>query len=308
MKLCMLLISMLLADVSFAEEVNQNLDQKLKAIYEHEWYHGTKDCKNNTAPAIEVYQFSENTYVLRQNKCLHYEAPFIYVLFGEHTVFIQDTGATADANLFPLFETIKKIVQNRATKLNKRYRDYKWLVTHSHGHSDHIAGDKQFENKAFVMLVKPNKSAVQAAFNIGKDKWPSQNGELDLGGRTLTIIPLPGHKSDAIAVYDSETKWLLTGDSVYPGRLYVKNWSNFRKSIKRLTSFANANPITAVMGTHIEMSKQPGRDFKMGSTYQPNEASLPMSVEQLYLLNNILQKTPEPIKVINDKFIVYPLD
>ena len=62
------------------------------------------------------------------------------------------------------------------------------------------------------------------------------------------------------------------------------------------------------MGTHIEMSKQPGKDFQMGATYQPNEAPLPMSVEQLFLLNGILRNTPEPAKVIKDKFIVYPLD
>jgi hydroxyacylglutathione hydrolase len=36
-----------------------------------------------------------------------------------------------------------------------------------------------------------------------------------------------------------------------------------------------------VMGCHIEMSRTPGRDYPIGSTWQPDEAPLPMSVEQL---------------------------
>jgi hypothetical protein len=59
------------------------------------WNHGSEDCSSNKDPAIEVFQFDAATYVLRQNKCVHFEAPFIYVLFGEHTVFVQDTGAFA---------------------------------------------------------------------------------------------------------------------------------------------------------------------------------------------------------------------
>ena len=55
-----------------------------------------RDCAKNEDPAVEVYRFDADTYILRQNKCVDFEAPFIYVLFGQHTVLVLDTGATAD--------------------------------------------------------------------------------------------------------------------------------------------------------------------------------------------------------------------
>ena len=74
------------------------------------WNHGSKDCAENQDPAVEVYRFDTDTYILRQNKCVNFEAPFIYVLFGQHTVFVLDTGATADPTQFPLYETVRSLV------------------------------------------------------------------------------------------------------------------------------------------------------------------------------------------------------
>ena len=54
---------------------------------EKSWNHGSADCATNQDPAIEVFEFDSDTYILRQNKCVNFEAPFIYVLFGKHTVF-----------------------------------------------------------------------------------------------------------------------------------------------------------------------------------------------------------------------------
>ena len=60
------------------------------------WNHGSADCSSNRDPPIEVFRFDASTYILRQNKCLNFEAPFVYVLIGERQVFVQDTGATDD--------------------------------------------------------------------------------------------------------------------------------------------------------------------------------------------------------------------
>jgi hypothetical protein len=54
-----------------------------ESLKQKKWNHGSVDCKYNTDPAIEVHQYDQSSYVLRQNKCVTYEAPFIYVLFGE---------------------------------------------------------------------------------------------------------------------------------------------------------------------------------------------------------------------------------
>jgi len=201
------------------------------------------------------------------------------------------------------------LVNNVAEKRNTKVEDYHIIVSHSHSHSDHTAGDKQFMNKNHVTVIPPTLSGVKHYFGYHNDKlnWPNDIATLDIGERNLSIIPLPGHQTEALAIYDQQTKLLFTGDSFYPGRLYVKDWSNYQKSIERLTRFVNSHAIDAILGTHIEMSSTAGVDYPMGSTYQPKEAKLPLAVAELFKLNKLLKKHQVPQRVLTDKFILYPL-
>lgn len=264
------------------------------------WNHGAADCSSNKDPAIEVFALDADTYVLRQNKCVHFEAPFIYVLFGEHTVFVQDTGATADSAQFPLYDIVQSLVARRGTA------KLRVLVTHSHSHGDHTAGDAQFRGKPGVTLVEPDADAVRAYFKL--TRWPEGAATLDLGGRMLTILAAPGHQDESIAVYDARTGWLLTGDTVYPGLLYIKDWNTYRTSIHRLAQFAKAHQVSAVLGTHIEMSRTPGKVYPRGSTFQPDEAPLALSAEDLLALDRSLQDAgAEPREIALAKFVVTPI-
>jgi hydroxyacylglutathione hydrolase len=268
------------------------------------WIHGSADCSANREPAIEVFRFDAATYILRQNKCVHVEAPFIYVLFGAHTVFVQDTGATAEPEQFPLYDTVQRLIHQRAVANGTG--ELQVLVTHSHSHGDHIAADAQFRGRPRVTLIEPRSSAVRKYFAF--TNWPDGEAKIDLGGRELIVMPIPGHQQESIAVYDSHTGWLLTGDTVYPGRLYVSDWDAFRASTRKLAAFAETHRVSALMGTHIEMSNKPGVDYPMGSTYQPDEAPLPLRAADLASLDKELQAagtTPE--KIVMAKFIVAPL-
>src|SRR5688572_22586685 len=161
------------------------------------WIHGAENCEVSRDPPLEVFGFDADTYILRQSKCVHFEAPFIYVLFGKHTVFIQDTGATEDPAKFPLYNTIQQIIHRRGT------RGVKMLVTHSHSHGDHKAADAQFRGKPGVTLVEPTSEGVREYFKF-KD-WPKGEAVIDLGGRKLIVQPAPGHQDEALIVYDSRT-------------------------------------------------------------------------------------------------------
>ena len=81
--------------------------------------------------------------------------------------------------------------------------------------------------------------------------------------------------------FDPGTGFLVTGDTVYRGRLYVDDMAAYLESLDRLVELAASRRVRAVVGGHIEMSRTPGRDYPIGSTWQPDEAPLPMSVEQL---------------------------
>ena len=271
----------------------------LSELRDKVWIHGAEDCETNRDPPLQVFRFDADTYVLRQNKCVNYEAPFIYVLFGQHTVFVQDTGATEDAAQFPIYETIRKLMHGRGSP------QLKMLVTHSHSHGDHRAGDAQFRGKPGVTLVEPNNEAVRNYF--GFTHWPEGTATVDLGGRSLTVLPAPGHQTESLAVFDPHTGWLLTGDSVYPGRLYVWDWPTFKASVRRMAEFARTQPVTAVMGTHIELSRT-GEQFPAGSTFQPNEASLVLTPEDLAQLDRLLQKAgDEPKEIATTSYVVSPI-
>jgi glyoxylase-like metal-dependent hydrolase (beta-lactamase superfamily II) len=273
-------------------------------ISEKIWNHGSENCEDNKDTAIEIFEFDQDTYILRQNKCLNFEAPFIYVLFGKHMVFVQDTGATAEADQFPLYDTVQELITRR--KRANPNQDLTILVTHSHSHGDHTAADAQFLEKPGVTLVAPDSASVREYFGFAD--WPNGTATVDLGGRELTVLPAPGHHPESVAVYDPQTKWLLTGDSFYPGRLYIWDWPAYKSSIQRLLEFAKTHEISAVMGTHIEMSSVPGEDYPMGSSFQPNEAGLALSLDDLLALDSTLQGMgDEPEKKTMDKFIVYPI-
>ena len=45
--------------------------------------------------------------------------------------------------------------------------------------------------------------------------------------------------------------------------------------------FAESHEVRHVLGCHVEMTRTPGRDFPMGSRYQPDEPSPFMTPQQL---------------------------
>jgi len=290
-----LLSVLLLASPALAHAASGNT-----ALASHRWIHGAEDCSTNQDPAIETYQFDQDTYILRQNKCTDYEAPFIYVLFGSHTVLIQDTGATEEAAQFPLYETVLGLVEKRRADPS---RPLKILVLHSHSHGDHKAADAQFKGMPNVTLVEPN----QAGVNEFLDSNRSATGEtiVDLGERQLSIFPIPGHQAESIALYDSHTKWLLTGDTIYPGIISVLDWDEFRSSLEKLLQFTTDHKVSAVLGSHIEMSNTPSVVYERGTTFQPEEASLVLPVEVLGELSTAITKARgKQDEVVTDTMII----
>jgi glyoxylase-like metal-dependent hydrolase (beta-lactamase superfamily II) len=174
-----------------------------------------------------------------------------------------------------------------------------------HGSADHTAADSQFRGKPGVTLIEPNAAAVRGHF--GFTSWPDGCATLALGQRTLKIVPAPGHQEDGIAVHDSRTGWLLTADNVYPGQLQVKDWNGYRASIERLFTFSKSHDISAVLGSHIEMSRT-GKLFPAGSTHQPDEASLVLTSDDLSQLHRALQSAgDQAIDIVLPQFVVSPI-
>ena len=242
------------------------------------WNHGTPGRRGDREPKIQVHYYDEHTVILRQSKSVSYEAPFLYLLFGNDRALLLDTGATADPGRFPLRETVDGLITGWLDQHSRK--GYELVVAHTHGHGDHVAADGQFAGRAGTTVVPKDAGAVRSFFGFG-DGWPERTVTFDLGGRVLEVLGSPGHQEAAITVYDPWTGVLLTGDTVYPGRLYVPDFAAFLATMDRLVAFAATRRVTHVLGCHVEMAGRPGRDFPLGATYQPGERALQMAPAQL---------------------------
>jgi glyoxylase-like metal-dependent hydrolase (beta-lactamase superfamily II) len=266
------------------------------------WIHGAAPGTPCEDPPLQVHRFDEHTFVLRQSKALTYEAPFLYLLFGSARALLLDSGDVADPERMPLRETVDRLV---AGWLDRHRRPgYSLVVAHSHGHGDHVAGDGQFAGRPATTVVGRDLAAVQEFFGI--TYWPRQVVQLDLGGRVLEVTGLPGHHAASVAIFDPWSGFLLTGDTVYPGRLYVNDAPAFLASLEALVSIAADRPVRAVMGCHIEMTRTPGRDYPIGTRYQPDEAPLAMTVEQLQAVRDAARRIAgKPGVHVFDDFAIY---
>jgi hydroxyacylglutathione hydrolase len=266
------------------------------------WIHGAPDCERSSDPPLQVAAIDDTTFVIRQSKCVHFEAPFLYLLLGTETALLHDTGATSDAGRFPIRRTVEELIGGRSRRL---------LVTHSHGHGDHRAGDEQFTDLPVGSIAPTGAEGVARFFGIGR--WPEDRAILDLGGRPIDVIPTAGHLADHVVLFDRSTGVLLSGDTLLPGTLAVRDWDAYRDSTKRLVRLAHeaearGDPIRWILGGHIEMSTN-GERYPLGTTYQPDEAPLPLGVEDLVALDALLDGAgSSPRSLAGERFVVEPVE
>jgi hydroxyacylglutathione hydrolase len=265
------------------------------------WIHGAPECDRSDDPPLQVVAIDDDTFVIRQSKCVHFEAPFLCLLIGSERALLHDTGATEDAELFPIRTAVDDLIGARQLELT---------VTHSHGHGDHRAGDAQFTDLPSGSIAPIGADGVAGFFGI--EDWPEGGSVLDLGDRALDVIPAPGHLDDHVVLFDRTRGLLLSGDTLLPGPLTVRDWNAFGTSIRRLARFARetasrGHPIRHIVGGHIEMSAT-GELYELGTTYQPDEAPLPLSVEDLFSLEAALEDVGRtPRRIAGDRFVVEPI-
>jgi len=258
------------------------------------WMHGSANCSTNQDPAVQVHAYNATTYIIRQNKCDTFEAPFVYVLIGTNRALLLDTGDTTST---ALRTTVQGLIGGKPL-----------LVAHTHAHSDHTRGDGTFSGQPNTTVVATTIAAVQQAFQIAT--WPTSQGQLDLGGRVLDALGIPGHEPQHIALYDRQTGLLLTGDTLYPGLLFISDWTAYRDSVHRLAQFASTRTILHVLGSHIEMTSTPKQNYTYGTTYQPNEHVLQLTAAHLVELDAAVQAlgaTAPNGPVAHDDFVIDPL-
>jgi glyoxylase-like metal-dependent hydrolase (beta-lactamase superfamily II) len=242
---------------------------------------------------------------LRESKCFNYEGNFMYLLLGRHRAILFGTGTGPSTRthgaVLPLRRTVDDIIRSWCETNAVSTIDL--LVAHTHSHLDHVFWDSQFRSRPRTTVVGQHLADVKAFFRL--PLWPDGESAVDLGNRTLTVFPLPGHEETHIAVYDDRTNVFLTGDTLYPGLLTVRDWPAFRRSATRLAAFAAQHPISWVLGDHIEMKRTPRELYPIGTTYQPDERALPLTVRHIRELHEACEAMAHaPRRAVHDDFII----
>ena len=130
------------------------------------WRTGGPDCA--LVPDWEVHAYNPDFLILRESGCVNYEKPFLYLIFGEKKVLLEDTGAGPS-------HTAAFVTDLIARWANTRKRPVPALaVIHSHLHGDHTSGDADLHAMPGVEFVDPAQSTI------------------DLGGRVLDVLAIPG--------------------------------------------------------------------------------------------------------------------
>ena len=253
-------------------------------VFPSSWYVPQSEC--GSAPAFRIHAYNRDFLILRQSGCTHYEKPFLYLIFGDQEAMLIDTGAP-NVNILPSVETAMASRPSAGPR-----SQLPLLVVHSHGHGDHTAGDSALRARPNTRVVDATVPAVAQFFGL---TWPTGTASYDLGNRIVDIVPIPGHETAHVAIYDRRTGILLTGDTLYPGRLYVSAQQDFRDSIDRLVAFTETRPVAHVLGAHIEQSRTPFLDYPVGTQYQPDEHVLELGRAHLLELADTLRQLTGPM-------------
>lgn len=157
--------------------------------------------------------------------------------FLEHANLFLIEGSTRDLLVDSGFG-----LTNVKEFLSKKGFHPKLILTHSH--FDHSGGMKDFlasevfvtsqifnhlQQKKFwgLEFFTPNSlNSVQSPENITvvtpNGLTPNTVDKISVGKYHFKIIPSPGHTADSVVLYDRKHKLLITGDTLYDGKLYAE--------------------------------------------------------------------------------------
>jgi glyoxylase-like metal-dependent hydrolase (beta-lactamase superfamily II) len=176
-----------------------------------------------------------------------------YLIVGDTRALLFDTG--------PGVRDIRPLVASLT--------DRPVTAAFSHLHFDHIGGQAEFASVAsldhpsirsrvanddrFTPTLLQHGATGRPSFRI--TEWWTPDAEVDLGGRVLRVLSVPGHTPESLALYDAERGQLFSGDYLYPGDLFAfgpgSDLAAYRDTAQRLLALTAQRPDLAIYGAHV---------------------------------------------------------
>ena len=153
---------------------------------------------------------------------------------------IEDNGV----RLFLLAGTQKALLIDSGMQIHNAKEIAETLTTlpvsllNTHADMDHTGSNEQFDS----FYMHPAEEPGYRSCGKRGQLIPVQDGdELDLGGRRLRIIHIPGHTPGSIAVLDLDRRVLISGDPVQEhGRIFMfgenRNMKDYVDSLEKLNA------------------------------------------------------------------------
>jgi glyoxylase-like metal-dependent hydrolase (beta-lactamase superfamily II) len=219
-------------------------------------------------PWFEVYRPAPGVFAIYEPH--QSEETIGYLITGSHNAILFDTGMG--------ISDIQKVTAE-LTKLPV-------IVLNSHTHNDHVGGNWQFGtiyslDTAFTRAnAKGSREDAQGEIAPGEicgdlpkgfdakayatrpwkiTKTIHDGEHIDLGGRQIEVIATPGHTPDAISLLDRANGLLFTGDTYYPGTIWLfrpeTDLMAYRRSIEKLAGLVP--DLKLVLGAHNVPSAKP---------------------------------------------------
>lgn len=162
----------------------------------------------------QIVQMNPNTWCIEDNGVR------IFLLQGEDRALLIDSGMQLH-NARDIAMTLTSLPVE---------------LLNTHADMDHIGSNEQFDS----FYMHPAEETNYRRSGKGGRLIPVQDGdELDLGNRKLKIIHLPGHTPGSIAVLDTASRVLISGDPLQEhGRIFMfgdqRNMRDYIHSLERL--------------------------------------------------------------------------
>ena len=119
--------------------------------------------------------------------------------------------------------------------------DLPLFLMNTHGDPDHAAGNGAFAE----FYMHPADEALYRSRGGEGRIVPIEDGQiLDLGGRPLRFIHIPGHTPGSVAVLDVNGKVLYSGDSVQNSNMFMfgpgRSFADLAESLKKLQAIKDS--------------------------------------------------------------------
>lgn len=162
----------------------------------------------------EIVRMNENTWRIEDGGVR------FFVLSGEEKALLVDTGMTT----------------GNAAELARSVTQLPLELLNTHADRDHIAGNGSFDR---FYLHPAEEENYRRNGGTGRPVWVQDGDVIDLGGRKLTVVALPGHTPGSITVLDREERALFGGDPIQDGSIFMfgemRDFPSYAASLDRLT-------------------------------------------------------------------------